>query len=363
MEPMARFHAPFATHPASPELNARETLKVLLRPILPALKDESVDEVVVNAPNEIYVERGGRMTRWDGTLTAQSVRSSLILLARLHGRDVREDGPEALLDVHHGAWRVSGVLHPVAERGDAVAFRRRPRRKARLEDFCLGGLRESLPPPADLVPPASPRTLGEALTDLVRRGENLLIAGGTSSGKTSLLNALLAAVPDHERLVVLEDTAELELDRGNWIRLLAHETLGVDLRLLVRQALRLRPDRLILGETRGAEAFDLVQAANTGHRGTMLTVHANSAREALHRLETLVLTAATGWPHEAIRRAVAAAFGHVVHLERRGGERRVRELVRIVGFDDGTYRLVPLLAPRGAAPDVAPTLIASETHP
>jgi pilus assembly protein CpaF len=346
---MARFHAPFAARPASPELNARETLKVLLRPILEALEDEGVDEIVVNAPDEIYVERAGRMTRWERTLSATAVRSSLILLARLHGRDVREDGPEALVDVHHGTWRVSGVLHPVAERGDAVAFRRRPRRKMGLEDFCLGSSRDA--PPGRTEDRTPPRTLGEILSDLVRRGESLLIAGGTSSGKTSLLNALVATVPAHERLVVLEDTAELEVERGNWIRLLAHETFGVDLRLLVRQALRLRPDRLVLGETRGAEAFDLVQAANTGHRGTMLTVHANSAREALHRLETLVLTAATGWPHEAIRRSIAEAFGHVVHLERRGGERRIRELVRVAGTGNGSYRLVPLFASAGPAPD------------
>jgi Flp pilus assembly CpaF family ATPase len=344
---MARFHAPFVAHPASPEDNARETLKVLLRPIRHALEDESVDEIVVNTPDEIYIERAGRMVPWQGTLSANAVRSSLILLARLHGRDVREDGPEALLDVRYGAWRVSGVLRPVAERGDAVAFRRRPRRKARLEDFCFEGARRRPPP---RTPAASPPTLSAILLDLVRQGENLLIAGGTSSGKTSLLNALVGTVPEHERLVVLEDTAELELERSNWIRLLAHESFGVDLRLLVRQALRLRPDRLVLGETRGAEAFDLVQAANTGHRGTMLTVHANGAREALHRLETLVLTAATGWPHEAIRRAVASAFGHVVHLERRDGERRVRELVRVDGLDGETYRLTPLIAPGGTNP-------------
>lgn len=340
-KPMSRFDSIFCTHPNSPELNARETLKILLRPILPLLLDHETDEIMINTPDEIYIERAGIMTRWDGQLSPRAIRSALILLARLHGHDIQEGGPQAFLDVPYGDWRICGVLLPVATRGDAVAFRRRSHRKTTVEDFCIGSDTDT-PFPEEAG--CEETTLPGQLIRLVHTGANILIAGGTSSGKTSLLNTLLHVIPADQRLILLEDTPELVLERSNWIRLLSHESHGVTLRLLIRHALRLRPDRLILGETRGAEAFDLIQAANTGHRGTMLTIHANGAYDALQRLETLVLTAMTGWPHEAIGRAIASAFPFVIYLRRRGGDRRIAELVHVRSYRGGTYELVSLFS-------------------
>jgi pilus assembly protein CpaF len=190
--------------------------------------------------------------------------------------------------------------------------------------------------------------LAQRLIAAIRAEQNVLISGGTGTGKTTLLNALAAHIPDGNRIVVIEETAEIHLDKPNLLRFearraqipLGHETPlpAVTIADLVRATLRHRPDRIIVGEVRGAEAFDLLQALNTGHLGSLTTIHANSAEQALTRLAHCVLTANVGLPHRSIREAIALAIHLVVHIARINGARGVTELVSVSGFDGTTER-------------------------
>jgi Flp pilus assembly CpaF family ATPase len=161
----------------------------------------------------------------------------------------------------------------------------------------------------------------------------------------------LTALSSGERVISIEDTPELVVSTSNWVALESLDQSEHDARALVRLALRLRPDRLLVGEVRGREAFDLLQACNTGHRGTLTTLHANSARDALYRLETLVLTAGLAWPHDAIRRQIALAFDYIVHLERRDGRRQLAEVLEVVPGAGPEYGLIPVGAIESGHPD------------
>ena len=186
------------------------------------------------------------------------------------------------------------------------------------------------------------------LAGAVSEKRNILVSGGTSTGKTTLLNALAGLIPNEERLIVIEDTAELQLDKPNVVRLEARvespNMPAVTIRDLVKASLRLRPDRLLVGEVRGGEAFDLLQALNTGHAGSLSTVHANSATSALSRLTTCVLMSGVELPHPAIKSSIAESFSLIVQLSKRGGKRVVSEVLQLNGFDDssGRYELEPL---------------------
>jgi pilus assembly protein CpaF len=208
--------------------------------------------------------------------------------------------------------------------------------------------------------------IAEQLTGAIRNQHNILISGGTGTGKTTLLNALAAHIPECDRIVVIEETAEIHLPKPNVLRLEARRAqapLGQEAPLppvtiadLLRAALRHRPDRILVGEVRGAEAFDLLQALNTGHLGSMSTIHANSAEQALTRLAHCVLTANVGLPHRSIREAIALAIHLIVHIARVDGRRQVTELTAIRGYDANTdrfvldSRLAGSLACNGAAP-------------
>jgi pilus assembly protein CpaF len=297
-----------------------------LGPLEPLLADPAVDEVMVNGGGGVYVERGGRLERSTASFADPDELMHAIerILAPL-GRRVDEASPLCDARLPDGS-RVNVVIPPLSVDGPCLTIRR-----FRRGGFSLAQLVEN-----GTLPPA----VAEDLADAVERRSTVLVSGGTGCGKTTTLGALSGAIPASERIVTIEDAAELRLRQPHVIRLEARppnvEGGGeVTIRQLVRNALRMRPDRIVVGEVRGAEALDMLMALNTGHDGSLSTVHANSPEEALRRVEVLALMAGVGLPHAAVRAQVADAFDLVVHQARLpGGERRitsVAEIVRVAG--------------------------------
>ena len=297
-----------------------------LGPLDPLLEDPEIDEVMVNGPRSVWVERAGRLEPAAVSFVTEAELTHAIerILAPL-GRRVDEASPLCDARLADGS-RVNVVIPPLSLEGPCLTVR-----KFRREGFSLEELEEN----GTLAP-----EVGGFLADCVRARASILVSGGTGSGKTTTLNALSGAIPDGERIVTIEDAAELRLRQHHVIRLEARpanlEGRGeVTIRQLVRNALRMRPDRLLVGEVRGPEALDMLQALNTGHEGSLTTVHANSPADALRRVETLALMAGLGLPHAAVREQVASALDLVVHQARsEGGARRieaVEEVVRVAG--------------------------------
>jgi len=293
-----------------------------LGPLEEMLADPSVEEVMVNGPRTVYVERGGRIEATDVSFADEDALRDAIerILAPL-GRRIDELSPMVDARLPDGS-RVNVVIPPLAVDGPAVSIRR------------FGARR---PGPAELVDlgTLSPAQCG-ALQAAVEDRRSILVSGGTGSGKTTLLNALSSFIDAGERIVTIEDAAELRLQQLHVVRLESRpagiEGRGeVTVRDLVRNALRMRPDRIVIGEVRGPEALDLLTALNTGHDGALSTVHANSPADALARLETLALMAGVGLPHGAIAEQVQRGVDLVVHLERdAGGARHVAEIAEVV---------------------------------
>src|SRR3954447_4592166 len=305
-------------------------------PLEPLLSDPLVDEGMVNGPGEVGVERGGRIepTAVRFASEAELMHSIERILAPL-GRRVDEASPLCDARLPDGS-RVNVVIPPLALGGPCLTIRRFRRHGFSLEDLVDGG---TLPPP-----------LAEFLADAVRTRAAVLVSGGTGSGKTTTLNALSGAIPDGERIVTIEDAAELRLRQAHVVRLEARPPNAagrgeVTIRALVANALRMRPDRIVVGEVRGPEALDMLQALNTGHEGSLTTVHANSPADALRRVETLALMAGVGLPHAAISEQVATALDVVVHQSRAAdGSRRIESVAEVVRVAGGTgtrglYRL------------------------
>jgi pilus assembly protein CpaF len=297
-----------------------------LGPIEPLLRDASVDEVMVNGAGVVWVERGGRLEPTDVRFgSAAELRDVIERILAPLGRRVDEAEPLCDARLPDGS-RVNVVIPPLAPDGPIVTVRRFRARGLSADDLVAAGTWE--PPLRDL------------LARAVRARLSVLISGGTGSGKTTTLNALSSFVPSDERIVTIEDTLELRLRQPHVVRLEARppsvEGRGeVTIRRLVRNALRMRPDRIVVGEVRGGEALDMLAAMTTGHDGSLSTVHAGSPEEALRRLETLALMAGVGLPHAAIREQVADAIDLVVHQARLpDGTRRVvavAEVVRVAG--------------------------------
>ena len=295
------------------ELILRET--VGLGPLEDLLADPEVEEVMVDGPAEVYVERGGRIERTDIRFESErALRDAIERILAPLGRRVDELSPMADARLADGS-RVNVIIPPLAVDGPALSIRR---------------FTAARPDPDELVASGTlTAELRELLAAAVRRRRSLLISGGTGSGKTTLLNALSSYIDPHERVVTIEDAAELRLRQPHVVRLESRpasvEGRGeVTIRDLLRNALRMRPDRIVIGEVRGPEALDLLTALNTGHDGALSTVHANSPEDALRRIETLALMAGIGLPHEAIREQMRRGIELVVHLTRDAeGERRV----------------------------------------
>lgn len=288
-----------------------------LGPLEPLLADPAVSEIMLNGPGRAYVERGGRLEPLDLGLDAGAiVRLAERILAPL-GLRLDRASPIADARLPDGS-RVHAVLPPLALDGPCVTIRRFRTRAVGLSEFGLG------PGPVAFLEAA------------VACGWNLLVAGATSAGKTTLLNALSAAIDPGERIVTIEETAELRLAQPHVVRLEARPPNaegmgGVSVRELVRAALRMRPDRIVVGEVRGGEALDMLQALNTGHDGSLSTLHANGPRDALSRLETLVLVAGAGLPLAAVRSQIVSAVDAVVFVRRSPDGTREVEAVAEVG--------------------------------
>jgi pilus assembly protein CpaF len=290
-------------------------------PLERLLADESVTEIMVNGPYDIWVERQGRL--FDTTVRFNDdshLRRIINKMVAQVGRRIDEASPMVDARLPDGS-RVNAVIPPLSLSGPLVTIRKFSKKRLDMNDMIrLGTL--------------TTETV-EFLQRCVVAQLNILISGGTGTGKTTLLNALSSAIPDSERIVTIEDAAELRLNQRHVLRLEARpkniEGEGeIPIRLLVRNSLRMRPDRIIVGEVRGAESLDMLQAMNTGHDGSLGTVHANSPRDALSRVETMVLMAGFDLPMRAIRQQVCSALDLIVHLERlEDGSRRVTAITEV----------------------------------
>jgi pilus assembly protein CpaF len=297
-----------------------------LGPIEPLMQDPTVSDILVNGAHEVYVERRGKLER-----TKVIFRDDAHLLQIIErivsavGRRVDESTPMVDARLKDGS-RVNAIIPPLALDGPVLSIRRfaaDPFRMPHLVEF------------GTLTP-----ALAEMLTAAVRARLNVLVSGGTGAGKTTLLNVLSNAIPDSERIVTIEDSAELQLQQDHVVRLETRpanvEGAGaITQRDLVRNALRMRPDRIVVGEVRGAEVLDMLQAMNTGHDGSLSTVHANGTRDALSRVETMVLMAGLPLPMRALRQYVSSALDLVVHLARLAdGTRKVVSITEVVGMEE-----------------------------
>ncbi len=311
----------------------------------PLLADDSITEIMVNGPEQVFVERAGRVARAPVFFSSEAALRGVIerIVAPL-GRRIDEASPMVDARLPDGS-RVNVVIPPLAISGAALTIRRFGRRRLAAHDLVeLGSL--------------DTRML-RFLRACIDHRRNIVVSGGTGSGKTSLLNVLSTLIRRDERIVTIEDAAELSLDHPNRVALEARprnvEGRGeVTIRDLVRNALRMRPDRIVVGECRGGEALDMLQAMNTGHDGSLTTVHANSPRDALSRLEVMTLMSGLDLPLAAIREQLASAVHVIVQQQRfANGARRIVEIAEVVGMESGRIQMQPLfryVAPRDGGP-------------
>jgi pilus assembly protein CpaF len=302
-----------------------------LGPLEPLLEDESVTEIMVNAHDQIFVERAGKIDRSPVSFTDdRAVVSAIERIVAPIGRKIDESTPLVDARLKDGS-RVNAVIPPLALKGPSITIRKFPKRRLYGEDLLQFG------------------TLDESmltfLSFCVRQARNIIISGGTGSGKTTLLNILSNFIPDTDRIVTVEDAAELRLHQPNLVSLEARpansEGKGaIPIRELVRNCLRMRPDRIVVGECRGGEALDMLQAMNTGHDGSLTTAHANSPRDMLSRLETMVLMAGMDLPLTAIREQIASAIQLIVQQTRfKCGSRKITAITEVTGVESGRIQL------------------------
>ena len=307
-----------------------------LGPLEPMLADASITEIMVNRSDEVFVERLGKLERWPVSFTSdRAVQGIIERIVAPIGRRIDESSPMVDARLKDGS-RVNAVIPPLALKGPSITIRKFSKRKLDSSDLLKFGS-------------ASPAMI-EFMRVCVEQRKNVLISGGTGSGKTTLLNIMSNFIPRDERIVTIEDAAELQLHHPNLVSLEARpaniEGKGnVPIRDLVKNSLRMRPDRIVVGECRGGEALDMLQAMNTGHDGSLTTAHANSPRDMLARLEVMVLMAGMDLPVTAIREQVASAIDIVVQQTRFAcGTRKVTSITEITGVESGRIQLQEVFA-------------------
>ncbi|MBD5453555.1 MAG: CpaF family protein [Lachnospiraceae bacterium] len=299
------------------------------------MNDDTITEVMINGAREIFVEKSGKLTRLDEEFESEEKLQDIIQrIVALAGREVNQANPIVDTRLPDGS-RVNVVLPPISLKGPIVTIRKFSKEPMTIEKLLEY---QSLTP-----------QIADVLRLLVKAKYNIFICGGTGSGKTTFLNAISNFIPSDERIITIEDSAELQI--VNIDNLVSLETRNantagvgqVSIRDLIKSALRMRPDRIIVGEVRGAEALDMLQAMNTGHDGSLSTGHANSTRDMLSRLETMVLTGSEGLPLAAVRQQIASAVDIIVHLSRlRDRSRKTMEITEVVDYKDGEILLNPL---------------------
>ncbi len=320
-------------------MNGFELILPFLRPIQHLILDPDISEIMVNGPERIFIEKAGYLQAVPGVkLTPESLIVAVKNIARRLGDDISEAKPILDSRLPDGS-RVAAVIPPCSIHGVALTIRKFNSRRFKMRDLIEVGTLTA--------------DLAGQLEEYVAQRKNILICGGTSSGKTTLANVLTEFIPDHERIVLIEDTAEIQIQKDNVLRFearRAQDTLpAVTIRDLLKATLRHRPDRIILGEIRGGEAFDLLQLLNSGHSGTISTVHANSALQGISRFTSCVLQSDVAIPYRAIRLSIAEALHFVIQIDRRPGRRFITEVLELRGMDveADTYNVNLVYSSRG----------------
>lgn len=313
-----------------------------LGPLEPLLADPVVTEIMVNRHDEVFVEIDGRLQRHpSGFSSEQAVLGVIERIVSPLGRRIDESSPMVDARLADGS-RVNAVIPPIALRGASLTIRKFPVQRPGMDDLLRVGALDA--------------SMRQFLTVCVQRRRNIVVSGGTGSGKTTLLNVLSNCIPEAERIVTIEDAAELKLGHTHLVTLEARppnlEGRGaVEIRDLVRNALRMRPDRIVVGECRGGEAFDMLAAMNTGHEGSLTTLHANSPRDALARLETMILMAGMDLPLAAVREHIGSSIDLIVQQVRASdGRRYIDSIVEVTGMESGRIQLQPLFTFQAGPP-------------
>jgi pilus assembly protein CpaF len=315
-------------------MNGFELILPFLRPIQHLILDPDISEIMVNGPDRIFIEKAGYLQAVPGVkFTPESLIVAVKNIARRLGDDISETNPILDSRLPDGS-RVAAVIPPCSIYGVALTIRKFNSHKFQMKDLIEVGT----------VTP----DLAKQLEGYVAQRKNILICGGTGSGKTTLANILTQFIPDHERIVLIEDTAEIQIQKENLLRFEARREQNglpaVTIRDLLKATLRHRPDRIIVGEIRGGEAFDLLQLLNTGHSGTLSTVHANSAAQGISRFTTCVLQSGVQIPYRAIKTNIADSLNIIVQIERRPGIRFISEVLEISAYhpENDNYDLRPV---------------------
>jgi len=304
-------------------MNGFEMILPFLKPIEHLILDDSISEIMVNGPDQVFIEKAGFLQQVKGvSLGEKALMVAVKNIARRLGDDISESKPILDSRLPDGS-RVAAVIPPCSLSGVTLTIRKFNTRHFEMQDLINTGTLD--------------RPLANRLEDYVLARKNILISGGTTSGKTTLLNILGKFIPEDERILLIEDTAEIQMAQPNLVRFEARQAQNgipaVAIRDLLKAALRHRPDRIILGEIRGGEAFDLLQLLNTGHSGTLSTIHANSSRQGLARFTSCVLQSGVDLPYRAIKTNIADSLNVVIQIERRPGRRFISEVLEINGYE------------------------------
>ena len=300
-----------------------ELILPFLRPIQHLILDPDISEIMVNGPDAIFIEKAGYLQRVpEAKLTPESLIVAVKNIARRLGDDISDEKPILDSRLPDGS-RVAAVIPPCSIHGVTLTIRKFNSHKFKMNDLVQAGMLTA--------------DLADQLAEFVVGRKNVLICGGTSSGKTTFLNSLAEFIPEDQRILLIEDTAEIRIEKENVVRFEARREQNglpaVTIRDLLRATLRHRPDRIILGEIRGGEAFDLLQLLNTGHSGTISTVHANSAAQGISRFTTCVLQSGVELPYRAIKTNIADSLNIIVQIDRRPGTRFISEVLEIRGYE------------------------------